>query len=174
MQNLVKDLKKSILDKESKQALSLFLKGLSQNEIHLLREIKAQGVFRCSTYAFEVKILQFLINSVISTQSLSQESISYLESIKSLLFIGRELKKILKILNQEIEKSTFKSYLVSLDALFCPHYFNKKTQFCNMGYSKEEIASAFSFFFFKLNEKKVSISINYIRLILEVYAIIFL
>ncbi|MBC1236182.1 hypothetical protein, partial [Nostoc sp. 2RC] len=160
MKKIVEELRSNILNKNSKQALPLLMQGLSQNEVELLKEIKKQGIFRCSTYDFEFNTLQVLIDHTTSKKLFSKESTSYFQSVKSLLFIGRELNKTFKKIIQEIDKSTLKSYLVCLDSLFWPNHINnnifnnKNNNFQTFGYSKEEIASAFSFLFFKLNDNK--------------------
>ncbi|MBD2695171.1 hypothetical protein [Anabaena catenula] len=165
MEKLVEKLKILITNNEWQAALPLLRQGLLENEIELLKKIKAKGIFRCSSYNYEVKTLQSLIDNITTINTLTEESISYLNSVKSILFAGREVKKIIKKLTQEIDESTFKSYLVCLEALFWPHiitsntFDNRINSFQRFGYSKEEIASAFSFYFFKLNDKK-SFDIN--------------
>ena len=165
MEKLVEKLKILITNNEWQAALPLLRQGLLENEVELLKKIKAKGIFRCSSYNFEVKTLQSLIDNIRTINTLTEESISYLNSVKSILFAGREVKKIIKKLTQEIDESTFKSYLVCLEALFCPHiitsntFDNRINSFQRFGYSKEEIASAFSFYFVKLNDK-TSFDIN--------------
>jgi len=155
MKQLVSNLKQLIFEGKSAQALALAKHGLSSDEPQFLTEVRKNGIFRCSTYDFQFQNLQPLIDKVLSEKTISDYARNYFNSVKLLTIIGRSVQKIFKDLIKELDQETFKSYLVSLDALFWEVEISNgiHSDSGKFSLSREEIASAFSFLFFQANEK---------------------
>lgn len=171
MKQLIESLKQAIIQNQSSQALSLLRQGFSESEREFLEKLRKDGVLRCSRYDFNIQILQPLIEGVLAEKYLSTETRSYFESLKTLIFVARNIQKIYKDLIKEIDSINFKSHLVTADSLFWkPHIQNYSETHNIFNFSQEEIACAFSLFFYlskeksKLNEKHLgSIDIKGIR-----------
>lgn len=155
MKQIVSNLKQLIFEGKSAQAIALAKHGLSVNEFQFLTELRKNGIFRCSTYDFQFQNLQPLIDEVLSEKTISDYARNYFNSVKLLTIIGRSVQRIFKDLIKELDQGTFKSYLVSLDALFWEIEISNgiHSNSSRFSLSREEIASAFSFLFFQANEK---------------------
>lgn len=171
MKKLIESLKQAIINNQSSQALSLLRQGFSESEREFLEKLRKDGVLRCSRYDYNIQILQPLIDGVLAEKYLSTETRNYFESLKTLIFVARNIHKIYKDLINEIDYVNFKSYLVTADSLFWkPHIQNYRETHNIFNFSQEEIACAFSLFFYlskeksKLNAKHIgSINIKGIR-----------
>ena len=157
----ISDLEKAIKQKEISKASSIFLFKLASNEPKFVIELRKKGVLRCSKYEFEFKVIESLVRIGQKEKLLSESTRKYFESIESLSYIARDIHKIHSELLKETKKENFKNYLVSVDSLFWRmdeslvfdiHSSNK--------FNKEDIAMAFSSYFYYLCESQQNINVQ--------------
>ena len=153
MKQLAQDLKKALLHKNQALALSLFQRGL-QDEKKFVAQVRKFGVLRCSNYDFQPQILNSLVNEA-EKAGISKDHQVYFSSLKSLYFIARNFQTLFKVLLKEVDAIELKSYLVTVDSLFWLLYGTQQGYDKNYIVSKEDIASAFSLYFYYGCDKKI-------------------
>jgi hypothetical protein len=147
----ISDLKQAIQKKDLNRASSIFSNKLSKDSLKLEIELRKKGVLRCSSYQFDFKVIEALVKIGLKEKSLSHATRKYFESVESLAYIARDIRRIHNELIKEISQGSFKSYLVSVDSLF----WQMDESFLSFGstlnrFNKEQIAMAFSSYFFHL------------------------
>lgn len=153
----IQSLKKAIEENETETAVFILEKGLS-SQINFFDQIRKEGLFRASRYDYDPTILKKIITSFCQNtpkEDLPLNETKYLGSVLALYSVAYSVNSIYKNFIKNLSNKDLKSYLVSIEQLFWNPYLKTQVTINNhySQFTKEELAEAFSFYYFQLTQK---------------------
>ena len=151
--------KNAIALRKKNAAIAAFCEGMRGDEHEFLKAAKKIGAFRSSNYQFKTSVLEAVLSSPDRRKpniTITKHTSDYFKSLYSLYFIAHSIRDVYQNILEEMRVKSLKSYLASLDALFCfPRY-----EICANalhrgvdGFSAEDFGIAFSYYYFQLTTK---------------------
>lgn len=157
VKNLVERLKNAIRQKDSKAAHSVLRDGLVADGETFLEMARGKGAFRYSSYGYETKLISSLVSAAraSSAGALSERTKDYLDSLQALAFIADDVRSRFRRVRNAINPRSFIAYLATVENLFLndhvPETGVPRSDWRQ--FSKEKLASAFSYYYALLVEK---------------------
>jgi hypothetical protein len=153
----IQSLHKAIEEQETETAVSILEKGFYAENC-FFSQIRKEGLFRASRYEYDSAVLKKVITSFcqkIPKEDLPLNEANYLESVLALFSVSHSVNSIYKGFKKNLSNKDLKSYLVSIEQLFWNPYIKTQITINNhySQFTKEELAEAFSFYYFHLTQK---------------------